>query len=86
MINTFTLEPKTITNLMMHHGTTVNFFIVEGSCSFETIYNNETVIVEKNKHEKYIIQEKVEYRLRNTCETPCVLIIITNLEEELEKE
>ena len=83
MINTFTLEPNTITNMVKHDGSVLRFFIAEGTCIFETTFNNETTIVEKTKHEKYTIQEKVEYRLQNTCDTPCVLVIITGLEEEL---
>jgi len=83
MINTFTLEPNTITNMVKHDGNKIKFYVVEGACIFETTFNNETVIVKKFKSENYIIQEKVEYRLQNTCNTPCVLVIITGSEEEL---
>jgi hypothetical protein len=83
MINTFTLEPNTITNMVKHDGNKIKFYVVEGACIFETTFNNETTIVEKTKHENYIIQEKVEYRLQNTCNTPCVLVIITGSEEKL---
>lgn len=83
MINTFTLEPNTITNIVKNDGNKIKFYVVEGSCTFETTYNNETITVEKVKSENYTIQEKVEYRLQNTCNTPCVLVIMTGTEEEL---
>lgn len=82
MIIKYNLEPNTTTNYVTHNGPNLTLFILAGQCQIETVYNGTNINVEKKSHEKYIIEEKVEYRLKNTCNDQCVLVIMSELSEE----
>jgi len=72
----YTINPKTVTEFKMHEGPEVTFLVLEGKCIFETVYRNDKISIEKSMNQSYTIKEKVEYRLQNTCNSPCILLIM----------
>jgi hypothetical protein len=80
MTQEYKIDPNTTTEYVMHLGPDITVYVIQGKCTIETIYNSMTLSVEKGEKESYIIQEKVEYRLQNTCNYPCVLRIISELD------
>lgn len=73
----YILEPQQITDYKVHEGSDIIFLVKSGSVVFETVYLNLKEVVVKHTNESYQIKEKVKYRLHNTCNLPCNIVIIT---------
>lgn len=82
MTKEYKIEPNMTTEYVTHLGPDIVIYVIQGKCDIETIYNNVKINVEKGEKESYIIEEKVEYRLKNTCNYPCILRIMTLLDQE----
>ena len=81
-MNTIIIEPNTQTNFVEHDGPKLILKVIEGSCEIETNYNNDHLVVTKEPDQIYVIEKKVEYRIKNTCNLPCKLCIIRELEKK----